>query len=177
MYVALTEFRHLKVKHAEDLRKGRTTEARLAGLVAEEVNDDFGGLNYKRGKHLMGGARSAFAQMLMRLTFLAPDWTESNLNTILKGIRGSRSTAILPGMTEAQQAEQRLLRGIQKRMYRNLYVQALVRSQMVTVVFNAIMAGLDDEETLFSMYEKAFESSFKDAAYGFIPRRFNLSTS
>ena len=174
MYVALTEFRHLKVKHAEDLRKGRTSEAKLAGLVAEEVNDDFGGLNYKRGKHLMGGARSAFAQMLMRLTFLAPDWTESNLNTILKGIRGSRSTAILPGMTEEQQAEQRLLRGIQKRMYRNLYMQALVRSQMVTVVFNAIMAGLDDEETLFSIYEKAFESSFKDAAYGFIPRRFNF---
>ena len=48
--------------------------------MANLINDDFGGL------HLQRMGRNPTWQHILRLFLLAPDWTESNVRTMVKAI-------------------------------------------------------------------------------------------
>ncbi len=143
----LLEYRHELQKNKAKLTSGEITKSEIAELVAIKTNDDFGGLNLRRKGHVLGGYRSAYTQLMLRLFALAPDWTESNFNTLFK-------TVSSVGGSDKSDA----VKAVERRIYRGLYLQATIRSQLPTVVWNALMAGLDDEETLKSMYGKAWES-------------------
>jgi hypothetical protein len=156
---AILEYRHEIAKLQRDIKAGRVeagqvTEDDIARLVAAKMNDDFGGLNYRRGESILGGVRRAENQNLMRLGLLASDWTESNLNTVLKMFRLTQKMYGTRADTDEQ--KQRQLDRIERRMYRNLTINAAFRSQILTAAFNALMAGLDDDEDFFSRYEQAW---------------------
>jgi hypothetical protein len=143
----LMEYRHELQKNKAKLTSGEITKGEIAELVAIKTNDDFGGLNLRRKGHVIGGYRSAYTQLMLRLFALAPDWTESNFNTLFKTV-----------MSVSGSDKSDAVKAVERRIYRGLYLQATIRSQLPTVVWNALMAGLDDEETLKSMYGKAWES-------------------
>lgn len=165
----LLEYRHLIHKNKADLDSGKITRSQIAAIVASKTNDDFGGLNLRRGKQIIGGARQPGTQLALRLFFLAPDWTESNFNTVWKL---AKSTAIAP---DTDDEGQKKLREIERKAYGNMYVQAMVRTQIPTLIFNAIMAGIDDEETLASIYSKSWNSGFdKKSFLGVVPTNFNF---
>lgn len=156
---AILEYKHEIAKLQRDIKAGRVeagqvTEDDIARLVAAKMNDDFGGLNYRRGESILGGVRRAENQNLMRLGLLASDWTESNLNTVLKMFRLTQKMYGTRADTDEQ--KQRQLDRIERRMYRNLTINAAFRSQILTAAFNALMAGLDDDEDFFSRYEQAW---------------------
>ena len=142
----LAEYRHELKNNAAALAEGTITEEEIAEIVASKTNDDFGGLNLRRKSQIIGGPRGAGTQLMMRLLFLAPDWTESNFNTVFK---------IAKAVGEGRNEEARKL---EQKAYTNLYMQAVVRSQVPTLLWNMLMAGLDDEETIASMYAKAWDS-------------------
>jgi hypothetical protein len=97
--------------------------------VAELINDDFGGL------HLQRMGRSPTMQHLFRLFILAPDWTESNVNTMRKAFK----------------------RGEQGQLYRKFWAGILLKGLSVTVLANFLLAGGDLDEFLEN-YQKALES-------------------
>jgi len=168
----LLEYRHLIHKNKADLDSGKITRSQIAAIVASKTNDDFGGLNLRRGKQIIGGARQPGTQLALRLFFLAPDWTESNFNTVWKL---AKSTAIAP---DTDDEGQKKLREIERKAYGNMYVQAMVRTQIPTLIFNAIMAGIDDEETLASIYSKSWNSSFDEKSFlGVVPTNFNFMSA
>ena len=171
---ALLEYRHMLHQNKDAISKGEITPNQIAAIVAEKTNDDFGGLNLRRGNQIIGGARRPGAQLLMRTFFLAPDWTESNFNTMWKAF------GIIPRAEDKEersaigQAQYEKRRELQSRAYMTMYAQAMVRSQAITLAFNALMAGLDDEETLVSLYGRSLGTAFEDAALGVIPKDFNF---
>ena len=171
---ALLEYRHMLHQNKDAISKGEITPNQIAAIVAEKTNDDFGGLNLRRGNQIIGGARRPGAQLLMRTFFLAPDWTESNFNTMWKAF------GIIPRAEDKEersaigQAQYEKQRELQSRAYMTMYAQAMVRSQAITLAFNALMAGLDDEETLVSLYGRSLGTAFEDAAFGVIPKDFNF---
>ena len=168
----LLEYRHLIHKNKADLDSGKITRSQIAAIVASKTNDDFGGLNLRRGKQIIGGARQPGTQLALRLFFLAPDWTESNFNTVWKL---AKSTAIAP---DTDDEGQKKLREIERKAYGNMYVQAMVRTQIPTLIFNAIMAGIDDEETLASIYSTSWNSSFDEKSFlGVVPTNFNVMSA
>ena len=146
----LLEYRHELKRHSKQLKEGTMSKEEIAERVASKTNDDFGGLNLRRGSQLIGGTRSAGTQLLMRLFFLAPDWTESNFNTAYKMIRTTATDEINGKVTSEA------TRRMEQEMYGGLYLKAAVRSQIPTLLWNALMAGLDDEETIQSLYGKAW---------------------
>lgn len=156
---AILEYKHEMAQLKRDIMKGKVeagtiTEDDIARKVAAKMNDDFGGLNYRRGESILGGVRRAENQNLLRLGLLASDWTESNLNTVLKMF--SLTQKMYGTRADSDEEKQRQLDRIERRMYRNLAINAAFRSQILTVAFNALMAGLDDDEDFFERYEKAW---------------------
>jgi hypothetical protein len=156
---AILEYKHEMAQLKRDIMKGRVeegqiTEDDIARKVAAKMNDDFGGLNYRRGENILGGVRRAENQNLMRLGLLASDWTESNLNTVLKMF--SLTQKMYGTRADTDEEKQKQLDRIERRMYRNLAINAAFRSQILTAAFNALMAGLDDDEDFFSRYEQAW---------------------
>jgi hypothetical protein len=161
----LLEYRHQLEKMSNELAEGEITEYEIAELIASKTNDDFGGLNLRRGNQIIGGARGALAQFWMRGLALAPDWTESNFNTFYKMFKSTGGTVSKDLMRSGDVGGEKLggarsevVRDLENRIYRGLYLQAAVRSQIPTFIWNALMAGLDDEETLDSLYGKAWRS-------------------
>ena len=147
------EYTYELERQKDAIAQGLTNPDLIAHQVAEKLNDDFGGRNLRRGAQLLSGrARKAETEALGRLSFLAMDWTESNLNTMLKMFFKKDIRF------ENDKQKQAYLDRQSKRMYRHLFMQAVLRSQVATVAFNALMAGLDDEEDVVSMYQKAWES-------------------
>ena len=172
---ALLEYRHMLHKNKDALDRGDITRNQIAAIVAEKTNDDFGGLNLRRGKQIIGGARRPGAQLVMRTLFLAPDWTESNFNTLFKAMPFRPDTEDKERMTVIQRKQYEKQRSLQTQAYMTLYAQAMIRSQVMTVAFNALMAGLDDEETMTSIYNRSFGTAFEDAGlFGIMPRDFNF---
>ncbi len=127
---AYLDLQHQLKKNAGKIRDGEMTEHDLAKTVASLYNDDFGGLNLQR----MG--RNPTLQALHKAISLAPDWTESNVRTMVKAFK----------------------RGEEGRVYRGMWGRVLMKGIGATVIANLLVAALDDEETFFSMYKKAWNS-------------------
>ena len=116
MQAALLEYRHQLKKNNAKLESGEVSQHDIAKRVANLINDDFGGLNLRR----IG--RDPTAQHLFRLTTLAPDWTESNIRSMVKAFR----------------------RGDEGAMYRAFWVRIALKMGIATMVFNFLMAAFDD---------------------------------
>lgn len=100
----------------------------LAREVADLVNDDFGGL------HLQRMGRSKSVQTVMKLFLLAPDWTESNVRTMIKMF--GLSTDKGP-VTQAQ-----------RKMFQKFWMMALLKGMGATVMLNFALAGGDPDRFL-----------------------------
>lgn len=117
----------------------------VAASIARLVNDDFGGL------HLMRLGRSQTAQQTFRLLALAPDWTESNVRTMVK--------AIFPGMTEAERAAIHaglIDSSLERRIYQRFWMRAITKGIAATAFLNFVLAGGDPEEW-WRRYMRAWE--------------------
>jgi len=82
-YTALLEYRNLLKKEPQ------LSPDERAEIVANLVNDDFGGLHLQRMRTIMTGkqGRDQTVQHIFRLFALAPDWTESNIRSMVKAIK------------------------------------------------------------------------------------------
>ena len=125
---AILEFNSLLRRHEQEIRDGKLTIDQVAKWAAELLNKDFGGLHHRR----MG--RSEWWQSLFRLFFLAPDWTESNVLSML-GV---------------------LKKGGEGAMYRRFWMRVFMRGMGATQIFNVMMSFFDDE-TLWKRYQLAWE--------------------
>jgi hypothetical protein len=103
----------------------------LAKRVARLINDDFGGL------HLQRLGRNPTLQHIFRLMALAPDWTESNVRTMVKTI------------TASEQAE--------RQFYRKFWVGVIAKAGAATVLANFALAGGDLDE-LIKQYKIAWKA-------------------
>ena len=107
----------------------------LAKQAAILLNEDFGGL------HLDRMHRNKTMQHIFRLTFLAPDWTESNVRTMVRAFE----------------------RGEGGHIYRRFWTRILTRGAFITVALNMLSALPPDEDNekyldrLITLYKKAFE--------------------
>ena len=126
---ALLEYRHALKRNTAKLESGKITQHDIAKNVADLINDDFGGSNLKR----MG--RNQTAQHLFRLVALAPDWTESNVRSMVKAFQ----------------------LGDEGVMYRAFWGRIALKMGIATAVFNFLMAALDDEDFV-ERYKQAWKA-------------------
>jgi len=127
MQAALLELAHLRKLHARELETGKVTDAQLAKRIGDAVNDDFGGLHLER----MG--RNPNTQALFRMVALAPDWTESNVRSLVKAFQLGKDAEV----------------------YRMMWGRVLLRVAVMTMAFNFLLAGMDPDE-FWRRYEKAW---------------------
>ena len=126
---AYLEYQHRLKKQANQIRNGEISEHDIAKQVAAVYNDDFGGLNLQR----MG--RNPTIQALHRAISLAPDWTESNIRTMVGAFK----------------------RGDEGSVYRGMWGRVLMKGIGATVLANLLTGALDEEEDFLSRYKKAWE--------------------
>lgn len=119
---ALLEFRHLQVKHPN---KSRTELAKVAARVA---NADFGGL------HLERIGRDPTTQHIFQLLALAPDWTESNVRSMVLALKTD----------------------VEGKTFRELWGRVFIKAGVATVLFNMFMAAFDDED-FWDRYKKSWD--------------------
>jgi len=100
-----------------------------AKMVANLINDDFGGL------HLQRLGRDPTTQHLFRLFALAPDWTESNIRSMVKMVRGGSKA--------------------EKEMYRRFWTSVLTKGLAATYVANLLLSLGDDEDAI-ERFKKAW---------------------
>ena len=124
----LIEYRALLNKHEQDLADGTITRHDLAKRVANLMNDDFGGLNLQR----IG--RDPTLQHVFQLLALAPDWTESNVRSMAKAFKS----------------------GEEGTMYREFWMRIAAKGMGATILFNLLVAGLDDED-FFERYKNQWD--------------------
>jgi len=105
----------------------------LAGRAARLINDDFGGL------HLQRMGRNPTMQHIMRLFLLAPDWTESNVRTMVKMF-----------VNKAGSKEERAL-------YQRFWTGIMWKGAATTTLANFVLAGGDIDEML-ERYKMAWEA-------------------
>ncbi len=132
---ALLEYHHLLKKYP-----GKDPDY-IAKLVAKQTNADFGGL------HLERLGRNKNWQHFMRLTLLAPDWTESNVQTMVKAFAAKDK--------------------IERRMYQRFWKRAFLRTAFTSVALNLALSLMslwdeDDEngywDEVTEKYKRAFEN-------------------
>jgi len=154
---ALMEYRHMLFKNADALANGQITKARIAEIVAAKTNDDFGGLNLRRRKHSVfgKGPRRSGWQFFLRMVMLAPDWTESNFNTIAKIVYPTSAGRDIESPMSAKQ------RALERGAYASLYAKSILRAQIPTQIFNIMMAGFDPDEDVEEMYARMWEKPEK----------------
>ncbi len=126
----LLDYRHQLQKQDKAIREGKITRQEIAKNVSNNVNDDFGGLNLQR----MG--RNPTAQHIFRLLSLAPDWTESNVRSMVKAFKT----------------------GHEGKVYREMWGRVAMKGIGTTILFNAIMSGLNDEDDFIKQYKRAWDS-------------------
>ena len=107
------------------------TEKEIATRVAALINDDFGGL------HLGRLGRNPTLQHVFRLAALAPDWTESNIRSMVKAIKSG---------TKAE-----------TKLYRTFWAGIMLKSAIASVFLSFLLSGGDIEE-LKKRYKKAWDS-------------------
>ncbi|MEA2036410.1 MAG: hypothetical protein U9O94_02800, partial [Nanoarchaeota archaeon] len=112
-----------------------------AKIVADLINDDFGGL------HLGRMGRNPTVQHIFRLFALAPDWTESNVRSMIKAIHSG---------TKAE-----------TKMYRKFWSRIALRGLMLTTAVNFLMALIDKDEpdeeyveTVARRYKEAWDKGY-----------------
>ena len=105
----------------------------VAKRVANLINDDFGGLNLER----MG--RNPTGQHIFQLLALAPDWTESNVRSMVKAIKNKTG----------DQAE--------LYMYRKFWGGVVVKGLGATALANYALSG-GDVGKMEKNYEKAWKA-------------------
>lgn len=103
----------------------------IAKRVASLINDDFGGL------HLGRLGRNPSLQHIFRLFALAPDWTESNIRTMVKSIKA--------GSPEEAQ------------LYRKFWIGVVAKAGALTALSNFLLAGGDPRE-MEDNYRAAWQS-------------------
>jgi len=128
---ALLEYRHQLKKNNAKLESGEKTQHDIAKDVAGFINADFGGMN------LMRMERNQTAQHIFRLIALAPDWTESNIQTMVRAFKGGNEGA----------------------MYRAFWGRIALKLGGATVVFNYLMAAFDDDDFV-ERYKKAWDAGW-----------------
>jgi hypothetical protein len=85
--------------------------------------------------------RDPTVQHVFRLLALAPDWTESNVRTMVKAFQ----------------------RGAEGAAYRGMWARVAARAGIATVLFNLLMAGMDDDDrdpdgkTFWTRYKRAWD--------------------
>ena len=140
--------RAFQLEYAQALKAHpeRTPEA-LAAAVARNINENFGGLNYRR----MG--RNPTVQNLARLFLLAPDWTESNFRNFFAMVPGDR----------LNKAIDRVLGGIPSpagvpEQARGLWARVLFRTVAATAAANLLLNCWThkDRENLVKFYKDSF---------------------
>ena len=130
--VFLIEFR-------EEMKKNPNRDPEVvAASIAKLVNDDFGGLHLKR----LG--RSATAQQVFRLLALAPDWTESNVRTMVKSLSPVAPTAAERADIKAGIIEPKL----QRHLYQRFWMRAITKGVAASALLGFMLAGGDPEEWL-----------------------------
>jgi len=108
-----------------------------AKMAANLINDDFGGL------HLQRLGRNPTLQHIFRLLALAPDWTESNVRTMVKMFK----------------------HGDEGKLYRKFWAGVITRGLGLTVIGNLLMASWDEDdeeargawERFVRNYKRAYE--------------------
>jgi len=117
----------------------------IAKRVARLINDDFGGLHLKR----MG--RNPTLQHIFRLAALAPDWTESNIRTIVKTLKNKTGDAR------------------ELYLYQKFWGGVVVKGLGATALMNYAMAGGDVKE-MKDKYDRAWkEGNFNWAKVDITP--------
>jgi len=117
------------VKHNEAvLRSGEMSIDDVAKAVADLMNNDFGGL------HLGRMGRNQTVQHLFRLVCLAPDWTESNVRSMVAAFKGGETG----------------------RIHRAFWGRIAAKGLGATVLFNLLLASFDDDD-FEERYKKAWE--------------------
>ena len=144
---ALLEFYHLQMKYPH---KDISELARMAAVL---VNKDFGGLHLER----MG--RNKTRQHFLRLMLLAPDWTESNVMTLVGAF----------GYDYSNKPGQRKLSKEESSVYRNFWLRAGLRVAFLSIATNLALALLDGEDD--DDYWETVEKRYKDAFQN--PERLN----
>lgn len=124
------EFQYQLKQQGAALAAGTITRHEIAGRAANLMNDDFGGLNLQR----MG--RSPTLQAIHRAVSLAPDWTESNVRSMVKAFKI----------------------GDEANVYRAMWGRIAMKGIGATILFNILMSSLDDEDTFLERYKKAWDS-------------------
>ena len=128
----LLEYRRALADARDDLESGKTTRQEIAKEVASLINDDFGGLHLARlGRY----GRNPTLQHLFRLVALAPDWTESNVRTMVKAFKTGREGA----------------------MYRAFWGRVLLTGIGTTILFNLLLSFFDDK-TFWKRYQEAWRA-------------------
>ena len=117
---------------------------RAATTAAELMNRDFGGVNTER----MGVSQSSTD--IMRILFLGPDWTSSNVLSAFGGAKwfNKLTKGHLYVGTDPE---------LMTQAHRRFWLRIAVRSILVTAIGNLLMAGLDDDDS-FDRFKKAWSA-------------------
>lgn len=137
--------------YENELAKNPTANPKeVATRVAKLMNDTYGGINWQRER---GGQLKVFGKPLIdmqdpsfrsavSLLLLAPDWTASNL----------------------RMAKLALNKGEEGALYRKAWARVILRGAAVTMLANAMMATLpDDEEDKHLTMEQRFVKRYKES--------------
>ena len=119
---ALIELKNILKKHPN------MEPNKAAKMTANLMNDDFGGLHLKRLK------RNPTTQHIFRIFALAPDWTESNIRSMVKAFK------------TGQEGE----------VYRRFWARILTKGIFATLIANVLLGGDDWWEN----YKKAWKSGW-----------------
>ena len=125
---SLLELRAGLERNRAAIQRGEVTVDEIASGVATLMNNDFGGL------HLGRMGRSNTVQHLMRLMLLAPDWTESNVRSMIDAFK----------------------KGETGYMHRMFWGRIAIKALGATVLFNLLMSAFDDEEFV-ERYRRAWK--------------------
>ena len=136
----------LKTDYDGSFRKG------LIKGIASLSNEDFGGINERattgRLDTLAGTGvampRHARTTMWLRALFLAPDWTESNLMTVLRTV-----------WKDGDMTTDEEMNNIQRRLHQHMWLRIISRGLFLQITMNALMAGLDPDREFLDLYKEA----------------------
>ena len=148
----MSEFRELQEKYQDRLKAdydGSYMRA-LARQAAKKINADFGGLNLRAREGKVsdlfkdGGPRDPRVQMALRALILAPDWTESNLFTVLAALK-----------KENVLAQPKEIDRMTKNVYRHMWLRVGSRALAIQALINLLLSGVDPDRDLYDLYEEA----------------------
>jgi hypothetical protein len=134
VWAGVLEYRHELKRNAKALADGTITADEIAAAVAELTNNDFGGLHLER-MYAKSRRRNANVQDIFRLLALAPDWTESNVRSMIQAARGGEVGVI----------------------HRAFWGRIMLKGMGATIAANLLLAAFDDED-FWERYKKAWEA-------------------